>query len=215
MNVNEQISAVQRTVVDEKVDGADARVQTLAQEYPSDINDVWDAVTNAERIPRWFLPISGDLKLGGHYQFEGNAGGKILECQPPADDKARYRVTWEMGGGVTWVEVRLAATGEDSTRLELEHTAKNGDIPLGFWDQYGPGATGVGWDGGLLGLALYLAGDSSVTPEKAAEWAFSEEGKAFYRAAADAWGAAHAAYGADPEAAQKGADATYGFYTGS
>ncbi|MGY5319791.1 hypothetical protein ACXA45_11210 [Neomicrococcus lactis] len=124
-------------------------------------------------------------------------------------------MTWEMGGGVTRVEVRLAATSEDSTRLELEHTAKNGDIPPGFWEQYGPGATGAGWDGGLLGLALYLAGDSSVTPEKAAEWAFSEEGKTFYRASADAWGAAHAAYGADPEAAQKRADATYGFYTGS
>ncbi|MGY5319790.1 hypothetical protein ACXA45_11205 [Neomicrococcus lactis] len=69
--------------MDEKVDGADARVQTLSQEYLSDINDVWDAVKNAERIPRCFLPISGDLKLGGHYQFEGNAGPRFLNASHP------------------------------------------------------------------------------------------------------------------------------------
>ena len=32
-----------------------------------------------ERIPRWFLPVSGDLRLGGRYQLEGNAGGEVLE----------------------------------------------------------------------------------------------------------------------------------------
>ena len=35
--------------------------------------------------------------------------------------------------------------------LELEHTAV---VPEERWDQYGPGAVGVGWDQGLLGLAL-------------------------------------------------------------
>src|SRR5882724_8555264 len=29
----------------------------------------WDAMTNAERIPRWFLPISADLRLSGRYQL--------------------------------------------------------------------------------------------------------------------------------------------------
>ena len=50
---------------------------------------MWDAVTSAERIPRWFLPISGDLRLGGRYQLEGNAGGEVLECAPPARRRAR------------------------------------------------------------------------------------------------------------------------------
>jgi hypothetical protein len=39
--------------------------------YPASQSDLWDAVTNADRIPRWFLPVSGDLRLGGHYQLEG------------------------------------------------------------------------------------------------------------------------------------------------
>ena len=25
--------------------------------------------------PPWFLPVSGDLRVGGHFQLEGNAGG--------------------------------------------------------------------------------------------------------------------------------------------
>lgn len=41
---------------------------------------MWDACTDPERIPRWFLPISGDLRLNGRYQLEGNAGGAITEA---------------------------------------------------------------------------------------------------------------------------------------
>ena len=44
---------------------------------------MWDACTDPERIGRWFLPVSGDLRLGGRYQLEGNAGGEILRCEPP------------------------------------------------------------------------------------------------------------------------------------
>ncbi len=214
VDVNAQIGAVSRAVRTEDADGEPSHVQTLTQEYASPIDDVWDAVTSAERIPRWFLPVTGDLRLGGRYQLEGNAGGEILECSPPAGGAARYRVTWEFGGGVTWLVVRLSATGDDGTRLELEHTARAADIPPGFWEQFGPGATGVGWDGGLLGLALHLADDTSVTPDRAEAWAFTDEGKAFYRAAADAWGAAHAASGAADDLAARAADATYAFYTG-
>jgi uncharacterized protein YndB with AHSA1/START domain len=218
VDVTRQISAVQRAVGEREADGARARVQTLTQEYASPIDDVWDAVTSADRIPRWFLPVTGDLSLGGRYQFEGNAGGEVLECAPPSDGAAHYRVTWEFGGGVTWLVVRLTASnagGRAATRLDLEHTAREGDIPPGFWEQFGPGATGVGWDGGLLGLALHLSRDASLPPSEAAAWAATDEGRAFYRGAADAWAAAHIASGeVDAATAARAADATYGFYTG-
>ena len=67
------------------------------------IEDLWDVLTNAERIPRWFLPISGELELGGRYQLEGNAGGVITACEPPL----HFTVTWEFGRDVSWAEVRL------------------------------------------------------------------------------------------------------------
>ena len=214
VDVNAQVAAVARAVTADEIDGAPCRIQTLTQEYPSPIDDVWDAVTSAERIPRWFLPVDGELRLGGRYRLTGNAEGEVLECAPPADGAAHYRVTWEFGGGTSWVVVRLVETGPERTRLELEHTARDADIPPGFWERFGPGATGVGWDGGLLGLALHLVGDASVTPEAAEAWASTDEGRAFYRAAASAWGAAHAAAGAGPDAAAQAADATYAFYTG-
>lgn len=216
VDVSQQTAGVTRTLRDNEIDGEPAHVQTLVQHYGAGIDDVWNAVTTADRITRWFLPVSGELQLGGRYQFEGNAGGEILECSPPADGAASYRVTWEMGGGVTWLTIRCTADGPDHTTVELEHTARVGDIPAGMWETFGPGATGVGWDGGMLGLALHLGEvEGSLAPDEAAAWALTDEGKSFYRAAADGWAVAHVAAGADPETAQRAADATYGFYTGT
>ncbi|GAA5202563.1 SRPBCC domain-containing protein [Microbacterium jejuense] len=214
VDVQGQLDAVSREIADEDIDGYASRVQTLAQTYPSPIDDVWDAVTTAARIVRWFQPISGDLRVGGRYQIENNAGGEIQECVPPAGGIAHYRATWEYGGGVTWLTVRLTAEGEDATRVELEHVARTDDVPPGFWETYGPGATGVGWDGGMLGLALHLTGATGPSPEEAEAWAFTSEGRAFYRGAADAWGAAQQASGADAATAAAAADNTFAFYTG-
>jgi uncharacterized protein YndB with AHSA1/START domain len=215
VDVQRQLDAVTRTVVAEELDGAPVHVQRLAQTYPSPIEDVWDAATSADRIARWFQPISGDLRRGGRYQIEGNAGGEVLECEPPRDGSAHYTATWEYGGGVTWLTVTLTAEGADATRFELEHTARVGDIPPGFWETYGPGATGVGWDGGLLGLALHLSGaGDGPSPSEAEAWAATDEGLAFYRGSADGWGAAHAAFGADADVAAAAADNTFAFYTG-
>lgn len=215
IDVHSQIDAVDRAMRSTEIDGEPARVQSLAQDYPAALADVWDAATSAERIARWFLPISGDLELGGRYQLEGNAGGEVLACSPPSEGRAEYRVTWEFGGGVTWLTVRLTEQGPDRTRFELEHVAKTADVPAEMWETFGPGATGVGWDGGLLGLALHLGSqDASLAPEEAAAWAFTDEGRSFYRAAADGWREAHIAAGADAETAGRCADATYGFYTG-
>ncbi|MFE1643966.1 SRPBCC domain-containing protein [Microbacterium sp. P01] len=215
VDVDAQVAAVTRSLRDERVDGESLFTQTLSQSYPSPIDDVWDAVTSAERVPRWFLPISGDLRLGGRYQLEGNAGGEVLECARPQDGSAHYRVTWEYGGGVTWLTVRLTAVAAETTTLALEHTSRESDIPPGFWEQFGPGATGVGWDGGLLGLALHLSRKSDHNPEAAPDWAFTDEGRAFYRGAADGWRDAHIAAGTAPDDAARAADATYGFYTGA
>lgn len=210
-----QIGAVTRTLREVEVEGAPARAQSLAQTYPSPIDDVWDALTRPERIARWFLPISGDLHVGGRYQLEGNAGGQVLECEAPSGGSARYRVTWEMMGAVSWLEVLLDEDGE-RTRVVMEHVGRVADLPDGMWETYGPGATGVGWDGGLLGLALHLgAVDGSLSPAEAEAWAGTDEGRGFYRAAADAWAVAHVDSGADAAGAQTAAEATYGFYTGT
>ena len=215
VDIQKQLDAVERALRTEDVEGAPSYVQSVTQEYVSGIQDVWDAVTSPDRIARWFLPISGDLRLGGRYQFDGNAGGEILACTAPVDGRAEYRVTWEYGGGVTWLTVTLEETDAGATRLRLEHAAHSADVPAEMWDVFGPGATGVGWDQGLLGLALHLgAVEGAIDPSEAEKWQLSDEGRAFSRAAADGWARAHVAAGADPAVAAQAADATYGFYTG-
>lgn len=215
VDVHAQIAAVQRDVETEGEGEGATRVQRLVQDYRAPIADVWEAMTTRDRIRRWFLPVNGDLRLGGTYQLEGNAGGEILECEPPQGESAHYRVTWAYGGGPdTWLTVRLSAIGLSGTRLELEHVARVADVPAEMWDQYGPAATGIGWDQGLLGLALHLAADgAAVNPEDAAAWMAGEEGRLFARGSADAWAAAHVADGADADVAARAAAATAALYT--
>jgi len=213
-DIQAQFEAVDRGLDVETRDGEDWRIQTLGQTYRASLDDVWDAVTSAERIPRWFLPISGDLRVGGRYQLEGNAGGVVEACEPPSGGVASYRVTWEfMGGAPAWLTIRLTGQAPEWTRLDLIFEGRAADVPAEVWDRFGPAATGMGWDSGLLGLALHLAGDASVTPETAQAWVQSDEGARFMRHSADAWAAVHVASGADPGAARAAADATYAMYT--
>ena len=57
--------------------------------------------------------------------------------------------------------------------------------------------------------------EGSLSPAEAEAWAGTDEGRSFYRGAADGWAVAHVASGADPAVAQQRSDATYGFYTGT
>jgi len=63
------------------------------------------------------------------------------------------------------------------------------------WAQFGPGAVGVGWDSGLIGLYLHLTTRQAVDPAKMAEWSASEEGHRFLTASSDAWYEASVAFG--------------------
>ena len=203
IDVVQQIESVKRAVGSGRLAAGEAHTVTLRRTYEAPIEDVWDALTNPERIGRWFLPISGDYRLGGTYQFEGNAGGRILECHRPSE----FKVTWEYGGGEpSEVVIRLAPAGAETTRFEMVHTAI---VPEEMWSTYGPGAVGVGWEGGLLGLALHLTGGTVGDP---IAWQVGEEGRDFNTRAAEAWGAASRAAGVDEETIARNVASTTAFY---
>ncbi|MDQ3382901.1 MAG: SRPBCC family protein [Actinomycetota bacterium] len=206
IDVAQQIGAVTREVASGERDGAPVKTVVARQTYPSPIEEVWDALTNPERLPRWFLPVSGELTLGGRFQFEGNAGGTVLECEPTT----LLLVTWEYGGEVSWVEVRLTAEGQ-STTLRLEHTAP---MDAERWEEFGPGAIGVGWDSGLLGLALHLRGAAPMELEAKMAWGGSEEGRAFMAASSQDWARAAIADGDGETPARAAASRTTAAYTG-
>ncbi|HEV8392670.1 MAG TPA: SRPBCC family protein [Vicinamibacterales bacterium] len=191
--------------------GKTALVVVAVRTYDTTVDDLWDAITTPERLARWFLPVEGDLRLGGRYQLQGNAGGTIVRCERPE----ALDVTWEFMGGTSWVNVRLAPDGQKA-RLTLEHIAHKDGIGEEHQKQFGPGAVGIGWDLGFYGLERHLVDPAAPLDREAAmAWTVSSEGKAFMRASGEAWGAAHAASGENPDEARAKAQRTIAAYTGA
>jgi hypothetical protein len=130
--------------------------------------------------------VTGELREGGTYQLEGNAGGTVESCVAPNS----FALTWEFGGMVSWLSVTFTEA-DGGTILELVHEAP---VDPEFWAQYGPGAVGLGWDGALLGLGMHV----EIDPAYAASFNFSADGDDSEAAARAAEGA-YAAYTTAPE----------------
>jgi uncharacterized protein YndB with AHSA1/START domain len=147
-DILQQIAAIHREV-SRRPEGTTEMVSLVVRRtYDAAPTDVWSALTDPARLERWLFPISGDLRAGGKFQFEGNAGGDILACEPPK----LLRVTY--GAPTSVVVITLAKRGAERTELVLEHT-----VPI---DIAGSGAgslfVGPGWDTGLVALDLHLRG---------------------------------------------------------
>ncbi|MGO2112760.1 MAG: SRPBCC domain-containing protein [Pseudoclavibacter sp.] len=190
----------------------------LSRDFAAPATELWDSLTQPERLGGWFAPVKGDLRRGGQFQVEGNAGGTVEACEPLES----FTVTWEFDGGFSLVSITLAeagavgdADGETGsaavTRLTLEH---EGTIPADFWHEYGPGATGVGWDLALVGLQQYIAAGPDASPATS-EWAASDAGLAFVTESSRAWGDASIAGGTPEADARAAQERTTAFYTGA
>jgi len=207
IEITHQISAVSRQVGTRVLDAGAARTLTISQSYDTTLEDLWDACTSSERIARWFLPVSGDLRPGGRFQIEGNASGTIERCDPPKE----FAATWEYGGQVSWIEVRLSPEPDGRARLELEHIAHIDDE---IWAQFGPGAVGIGWDMGFSGLAIHLSTGQAADPRRAAAWQASDEGKRFMTLSSERWRDANVAAGTAQADAGAAADRCTAAYSG-
>jgi uncharacterized protein YndB with AHSA1/START domain len=174
IDIATQLKAIDREVTRRQgPDGEEVSVR-IRRTYDAAVADVWDALTHPDRMKRWFLPVSGDLRVGGSFQLEGNAGGEILSCEPPRLLKVTF------GGPTSLVELRLSPEGAEGTTLELEHT-----VPIEM-AQSGAGAlfVGPGWDGGFVALGLYLQGEISAAPVAVAN---SPEGRELSTQSVDSW----------------------------
>ncbi|MBO3094942.1 SRPBCC family protein [Cellulomonas dongxiuzhuiae] len=203
----EQVGLVARELHRGERAGAPTKIVVARRTYRSTPDDVWDALTDPERLPRWFAPVTGDLREGGRYQVEGNAGGVVESCREPE----RFAVTWEFGGQVSWVEV-LLTPADGGTELTLRHEAH---VDPEFWEQFGPGAVGVGWDLALWGLAAHLATGEAIAKDVGEEWPTTPEGQAFVERATAGWARADAADGRETTSAEAAGQRTFGFYTGT
>ena len=157
IDIAKEIGAITREVVKQQTDSGEIVAVTLQRHYPADVADVWEAITDPDRVRRWLVPLSGDLREGGNYQLEGHAGGDILSCEPP-----RHLVV-TFGGESSIVDVVLSGD-QDQTLLQLTHS-----VPIELAGS-GAGAlyVGPGWDSALMGVARHLAGEVTGDPVAAA-----------------------------------------------
>lgn len=173
IDIDHSVAAVHRRLTSRVVDGRSARVLVAERTFAVPRGSLWDSLTNASRLPQWFLPITGDLQLGGRYQLQGNAGGEVLECVR----ESRFRIGWEMQGQLSWVTAELRDAPDGASVLRLEHVAH---VPDALWQQFGPAAVGVGWDLALLGLAQHFVAHPVLVPASAAEWTASSRSSGVY-----------------------------------
>jgi uncharacterized protein YndB with AHSA1/START domain len=192
------LSETQREVGRRRIAAGDARTARIRRCYDAPIEDVWDACTDPERIARWFLPVTGDLRAGGTFSLEGNAHGEIVRCVPPR----LLRLTWAYGDRpIDEVELRLTPGERGVTILEIEHASVTEQVEVdgrlldgivGDPDA-GPWGVGIGWELPLtFGLPAYLRGELPDAP--AVHWfAFTPEVVEFARRSGAAWAAIVAA----------------------
>lgn len=96
----------------------EARCAVFRRHYDADIADVWDACTDPARLARWYAPVEGDLRVGGHYTQGDFGPGFITRCEAP------HVLTVELGGGnpaTDQIELRLSEGADGITVLEFEH----------------------------------------------------------------------------------------------
>ena len=97
IDVVHQISSIDRQVGRRTLEAGEARTITVSRVYDAPPDDLWDACTNPERVSRWFLPISGDLRPGGRYDSratrpaQSSAASRPTACPRPGSTAARPR----------------------------------------------------------------------------------------------------------------------------
>jgi uncharacterized protein YndB with AHSA1/START domain len=137
-------------------------VVRMEDRYDTDIDDLWSALTDPQRLARWYGTVEGDLRPGGKFHFripnalEGT--GRVDACDPPRQLLVTMRDD-DPGPGQpaeTVIEVQLTADG-DQTVLVLEDRG----LPLPLLAAYGAG-TQIH----VENLADYLAGRERGDDEK-------------------------------------------------
>ena len=124
--------------------------------YDTDIDDLWEACTNPERLARWMAKVSGDLRVGGsiHAVFTSTwtGPGRIDVCEKPH----HLLVTMEPGtSDEAQIEAWLTKDGS-RTRLVVEERG----LPLERLYFHG-----AGWQAHLEDLWRSFGGEAAAGPE--------------------------------------------------
>jgi uncharacterized protein YndB with AHSA1/START domain len=97
------------------IPAGEARVAIFQRTYDASIEDVWDACTNPDRLRRWYVPVTGELRVGGAFQQAGMGSGDVVSCEVP------HWLKLSLGKGADEIELRLSSNENGTTALELQH----------------------------------------------------------------------------------------------
>jgi uncharacterized protein YndB with AHSA1/START domain len=132
----------------------------IEDRYDTGIGDLWAALTDPDRLARWYGQVEGDLRPGGEFRLylesDGWDGtGRVEVCEPPRRLLVTTRETdesWRKGRGAPpfddAIEATLTADGGQTT-LVIEVQG----VPLDKIAFYG-----AGWQIHAENLAAHLAG---------------------------------------------------------
>jgi uncharacterized protein YndB with AHSA1/START domain len=135
-------------------------VVRIEDRYETDIDDLWSAITDPDRLARWHGRVEGDLRPGGEFRIYLEADdiestGRVDACEPPRRLLVTTRETdesYRRGQGVPPFdavnEITLTADG-DQTILVIEVKG----MPLDKIAFYG-----AGWQIHAEHLAAYILG---------------------------------------------------------
>jgi len=126
-------------------------VVRMEDRFSTDIEDLWSAIVEPDRLARWYAQVDGELRLGGEFRlvvhgsgWEGT--GRVEACEPPRRLAIRSREL-EQNFDVL-LEATLTPDG-DHTILVIEARGMGLD-KLPFY--------GVGWQIHIEDLAAFIAG---------------------------------------------------------
>lgn len=98
---------------------SDGAKVTFDQAFRAPAAELWDAVTNPDRLERWFARVDGDLVERGHFTIHLDGDDvplcHLIECSPGR----QFAFEWPMQQQ-TLVTVKVLPDGKHS-RLELHH----------------------------------------------------------------------------------------------
>jgi uncharacterized protein YndB with AHSA1/START domain len=146
-------------------------VVRLKCRFETDIDDLWSALTDPQRLARWYGNVDGDLRVGGEFAASVFASGwdghgHIDVC----DSQRKLEVTmWEEENKKHVVTAELTGN-EDHANLALEVRGITLDVLFAY---------GVGWQLHIEDLGAHLAGRNYV--DRPSRW---DELEPTYRAMA-------------------------------
>ncbi|MBA3842517.1 MAG: SRPBCC family protein [Actinobacteria bacterium] len=134
-------------------------VVRMEEHFEVGIDDVWSALTERERLARWYGEVEGELRLGGRFRARVRASGwesdgRVEACEPRRRFLVKSKEPDEPSEDAT--EVTLSEDG-DGTTLVVEQSGVSLEL---LW------AYGAGLQIHVEDLAGYLAGQEPVDAAK-------------------------------------------------